>query len=190
MNDDSYDRECPPRKSISNSDGRASLKERNPALFAIKKQKYRMALVKYMGITSKNGNDAIQNGTCAPDYLVEGIPAPDNASELVSEKLNMPLAVERVSVWIIHGMAVGCYRPASILKTLPGLYEIEEIHLQGKWIRQINNGRFVLSDIAAAMLFDDTQSARRYANNTNQVNLWSAPSLKYMDAGHASVSLL
>jgi len=183
-------KECLTRKSFPNSDGRMSLKERNPAMFAIKKQKCRMALARYMGIAPKHRNDALQNGTCPPDYLVKGIPAPDNALEIVSDKFNMPLPVERGSPWIIHGVTVGYYRPSSILKTLPGLYELEEIHLQGKRIRQLDNGLFVLSDVAAAVLFDDTQAARRYANNTNQVNSRSAPSLKYMNAGHPSVSVL
>lgn len=92
--------------------------------------------------------------------------------------------------WVIHGVKVGSYRPASFLKTLPGLHDLDENLLQGKRIRQHNNGKFVVSDVAASVLFDDTQAARRYANNTNQVNLRVAPSLAYIEAGHASVSLL
>jgi len=114
----------------------------------------------------------------------------DKLIGLVSGECNMQLPVECENPWRIHGVAVGCYRPASILKTLVGLHDLEERHLQGKRIRQLNNGCFVLSDVAAAVLFDDTPTARRYANNTNQVNSRIAPSLVYMDAGHASVSLL
>ena len=118
------------------------LKERNPAMFAIRKQKYRMALARYMGITSKHRNNALQSGTCPPDSLVEGIPAPDNALEIVSDKFNMPLPVEKASPWIIHGVTVGYYRPSSILKTLPGLYELEDSFLVGRMIRQFAQGQF------------------------------------------------
>ena len=184
-----------------------SLKERNPVLFAIKKQKYRMVLARYMGITPTNGNKAEESGMSTPDCKVDGVWVPDKhvepaadkcnvqvfASdkqvEPVSDECNVPLPVESATPWLIHGLRVGYYRPASILKTLPGLHDLEESRLQGKRIRQLDSGLFELSDVAAAVLFDDPQVARRYANNTNQVNSRVAPSLVYIDAGHASVSL-
>ena len=126
----------------------------------------------------------------AGPYCLVQVFGQDKQIEPVLDESNVPLAVETASPWVIHGVKVGYYRPAGILKTLPGLYDLAESNLQGKRIRQLNNGLFVLSDVAAAVLFDDAQAARRYANNTNQVNSKVAPSLKYMDAGHASVSLL
>ena len=123
-------------------------------------------------------------------YCLVQVFGTDKQVEAVSGECNVPLVVESANPWIVHGVKVGYYRPANILKTLPGLHDLEESHLQGKRIRQLNNGFFVLSDVAAAVLFDDTPAARRYANNTNQVNSSVAPSLVYIDAGHASVSLL
>ena len=116
--------------------------------------------------------------------------SPDKQVEPVSDESNVPRLVEIATPWLVHGVKVGYYRAASVLKTLPGLNELEESRLHGKRIRQLNSGNFVLSDVAAAVLFDDPQAARRYANNTNQVNSGVAPSLKYIDAGHASVILL
>jgi len=124
-----------------------------------------------------------------PYYVVQVFEA-DKPIQAVSVSVEDNVALPVESVWIIHGVAVGFYRPASILRTLPGLDGLDDRQLQGKRIRQLSSGLFVLSDVAAAVLFDDTQTARRYANNTNQVNLEVAPSLKYIDAGHASVSLL
>ena len=126
----------------------------------------------------------------AGPYCLVQVFGQDKQVEPVLDESNVHIAVETASPWVIHGVKVGYYRPAGILKTLPGLYDLAESHLQGKRIRQLNNGLFVFSDVAAAVLFDDAQAARRYANNTNQVNSNVAPSLKYMDAGHASVSLL
>ena len=126
----------------------------------------------------------------AGPYCLVQVFASDKQVEPVSVDCNVPLSVESATPWVIHGVRVGYYRPASILKTLPGLHDLDESHLQGKRIRQLDSGLFVLSDVAAAVLFDDPQAARRYANNTNQVNSRVAPSLKYIDAGHASVSLL
>jgi len=194
--DNSYDR----RKSLSNSDGRVSLKETNPAMFAIKKQQYRMKLARYMGITPKNGNNVIRNRTCASDCMVQGVLAPDKPVQPVSDKCNVPLPVERVRLWIVGGVTVGSYLPASALKQLlPGLDQLPDRFLQGKWVRQFAQGQvdtegndiggfFVLSDVAAAVLYENVKNAAQYANNTNQVNPLRAPSLKYIDSGNPNVS--
>jgi len=39
-------------------------------------------------------------------------------------------------------------------------------------------------------LFDEMSHARRWANNTNMVNIEIAPSLTYIDSGNNSVSIL
>ena len=126
----------------------------------------------------------------AGPYCLVQLYGADKLIGLVSDESDVQLPVQNANQWIVHGVKLGYYRPATILKTLPGLSDLDERHLQGKRIRQLNNGFFVLSDVAAAVLFDDTPTARRYANNTNQVNSRIAPSLVYIDAGHASVSLL
>jgi len=193
---------CLARKSFPNSDGRVSLKERNPAMFAIKKQKYKMALARYMGITSKHRNNALQNGTCPPDSLVEGIPAPDKPVKPVSDKYNVQLPVLYGTPWIINNVHLGYYLPAIDLKQLlPSLDELPDSFLQGKRVRQFAQGQldiegndiggfFVLSDVAAAVLYENAKNAAQYANNTKQVNPLRAPSLKYIDSGHRNVSLL
>jgi len=66
--------------------------------------------------------------------------------------------------WVIHGVKVGSYWPASFLKTLPGLHDLDENLLQGKRIRQHNNGKFVVSDVAAAVLFENPKNAGQWAN--------------------------
>ena len=99
------------------------------------------------------------------------------------------------------GNTMGTFQPASILASLPGLGSIDCAQLTGKTIRQLGpdqkheNGTdvsefFVVSDALAALVFDDPNHARRWANNTKQVNIDTAPSLTYMPSGHSSVSLL
>ena len=51
------------------------------------------------------------------------------------------------------------------------------------------SGFFVVSDAGAAVLFDDTCMARRWADNKNQVNIENTPSLAYIDSENANVSL-
>jgi len=80
-----------------------------------------------------------------------------------------------------------------------GLDQLPDRFLQGKWVRQFAQGQvhkegndiggfFVLSDVAAAVLYENMKTAAQYANNTNQVNPLRAPSLKYIDSGHPNVS--
>ena len=112
----------------------------------------------------------------------------DKQVEAVSDKSNVQLAVETASPWVIHGVKVGYYRPAGILKTLPGLDKLEESHLHGKRIRQLNNGLFVLSDVAAAVLFESPKIASQWALNSKPRSV--ASSLTFIDSGHLNVSLL
>ena len=88
-------------------------------------------------------------------YCLVQVFAPDKQVETASNESNLPLSVQTSTHWLIHGAKVGYYRPASILKTLPGLHELEESRLHGKRIRQLNSGNFVLSDVAAVVLFDN-----------------------------------
>jgi len=90
--------------------------------------------------------------------------------------------------WVIHGVKVGSYWPASFLKTLPGLHDLDENLLQGKRIRLHNNGKFVVSDVAAAVLFENPKNASQWANYDKHRSM--APSLTSIESGHINVSLL
>jgi len=103
--------------------------------------------------------------------------------------------------WTVNGENVGTFEPASILASLPGLGRIDCAQLTGKTIRQLGpdqkheNGTdvsefIVVSDAFAALVFDDTNHARRWANNTNHVHPEIAASLTYIPSGNACVSLL
>jgi len=74
-------------------------------------------------------------------------------------------------------------------------------NLETKTIRQLGCGQtgedgndvsgFVaVSDVGAAILFTDTGTARKWANNINQVNIEMAPSLTYITSTHVKVTLL
>ena len=106
-----------------------------------------------------------------------------------------------VRTWTVNGKERGTFQPASILAELPGIGDIEHMQLNGKTIRQLGQGQqdddgkdvgglFVLHDAAAALVFEDPHAARRWANNTNQVNHEIAKSLTEVESGHSSVSLL
>ena len=102
--------------------------------------------------------------------------------------------------WTVNGENVGTFEPASILASLPGLGSIDCAQLTGKTIRQLGpdqknvkgtdvSGFIVVGDVGAALLFDDPNHARRWANNTNQVNSDIAPSLTFVASGNPNVSL-
>jgi len=44
---------------------------------------------------------------------------------LDSNHSNTTPVVEREIPWVIHGVVVGCYQPASVLKNLPGFDELD-----------------------------------------------------------------
>ena len=102
--------------------------------------------------------------------------------------------------WTVNGENVGTFEPGSILASLPGLGSIDCAQLTGRTIRQLGpdqkdvngtdvSGFFVVPD-AGAVLFDDPNHARRWANNTNQVNPEIAPSLTYIPSGNNQVTFL
>jgi len=117
--------------------------------------------------------------------------------------------VEKERLWLINGVVVGSYKPAIVLKNLPGLDKLDDKMFSGKYVRQLGlrqmerqlslaqtdhgdndlSGFFVVPDAGAAVLFDDTCMARRWANNKNQINIENAPSLTYIDSGNAHVGL-
>ena len=90
---------------------------------------------------------------------------------------------------------------ASVLLTLPGLERLGHTLFDGKTLRQLERGQeddegndvsgfFVVADGGAAVIFHDPNAACRWANNKNQVNIETAPSLTYVDSGNPNVSLL
>jgi len=91
--------------------------------------------------------------------------------------------------------------PASILKGLPGCEHYPDSLYDGKYVRvmaagqkdAIGNdigGRFVVSDVAAVLIFKTAKDGRQWANNTNLINVDIAPSLTYIESGNANVSLI
>jgi len=139
----------------------------------------------YIQQASHESDNSMSAG--APYCLVQ-IFGQDKQIEPVSDGSNVPLPVETVTPWIVHGNKVGYYRAASILKTLPGLHQLEESRLHGKRIRQLNSGKFVLSDVAAAVLFENAKNAGQWANYDKHRSV--APSLTSMESGNINVSLL
>ena len=74
-------------------------------------------------------------------------------------------------------------------------------NLETKTIRQFGLGQtdednndvsgfVVVTDVGAAVLFNEVKSARKWANNLNQVNVERAPSLTYVASGNPTVTLL
>jgi len=109
------------------------------------------------------------------------------------------LALHDARPWVVAGQHVGRYEPASILAALPGFGGLDPALLTGKTIRQIDaqtiasgvsvGGFFVVSDAAAALLFDKKDDAARWSNNHKHVNIDIAESLTYVANGHSNVSL-
>lgn len=106
------------------------------------------------------------------------------------------LALHDARPWVVAGQHVGRYEPASILAALPGFGGLDPALLTGKTIRQIDaqtiasgvsvGGFFVVSDAAAALLFDKKDDAARWANNHKHVNIDIAESLTYVANGHSN----
>ena len=80
--------------------------------------------------------------------------------------------------------------------------DIEQFaNLETKTIRQFGLGQtdednndvsgfVVVTDVGAAVLFNEVKSARKWANNLNLVNVERAPSLTYVASGNPTVTLL
>jgi len=92
-------------------------------------------------------------------------------------------------------------RPASLLGTIHGLHGLDRTLFLEKSMRQLVHGQvdeegndisdyFVVADVGAVVLFDEMVHARRWANQTAQVNIEHAPSLKYIKSSNHNVSLI
>ena len=97
----------------------------------------------------------------------------------------------RATPWIINGENVGMYVPAEeIFSTLSGFEHLDLEKLKGLMIRVGTNGKFVFSDMVAALLCCDRGTARTFANNPKYVNVALYPSLTRIESGHSQVTLL
>jgi len=115
--------------------------------------------------------------------------------------------VEREIPWFINGVVVGCYKPAIVLKNLPGLDKLDDAIFKGKYVRQLGlrqmerqltlaktdhgdkdlSGYFVVSDAGAAVLFNTAKEGRNWSANKKLLNAQNAPSLTYIDSGNEQV---
>jgi len=167
---------------------------------AIKKQKYTMTLSENMGVTHKTGSDVLEVGIRTPDCMLHGGSVPVKPVEHISDECNAQLPVLDSTPWVWKGTIIGSYLPANILKKrFVDLDQFPDIFLEGKRIREIAQGQvdvdgidiggfFVFNDVATAVLFENPIHGAQYARNINHVNPFRAPSLLYMDSGHANVS--
>jgi len=100
--------------------------------------------------------------------------------------------------WIVHGIRVGSYVSVAVIKELAGLKDVDITRMQGKRVRQYGpnqrdktgtdvSGKFVMNDVAAAFLFEDQKHAAQWVRNPKQVHIGVAPSLLWVDSGHANV---
>ena len=126
---------------------------------------------------------------------------------LDSNHSNTTPVVEREIPCVIHGVVVGCYQPASVLKNLPGLDKLDDAIFKGKCVRQLGLGQmerqlslvqadhedkdlsgfFVVSDAGAAVLFNTAKEGRNWSANKKLLNVQNAPSLTYIDSGNEQV---
>jgi len=115
--------------------------------------------------------------------------------------------VEKEIPWLINGVVVGCYKPAIVLKNLPGLDQLDDERFSGKYVRQLGLGQmehqlslaktdhgdndlsgfFVVSDAGTAVLFNTAKEGRNWIANKKLLNVQNAPSLTYIDSGNEQV---
>jgi hypothetical protein len=101
--------------------------------------------------------------------------------------------------WMMHGIRVGSYVSIAVIKEMAGLKGVDITRMQGKRVRQYGqnqrdkagrdvSGKFIMNDIASAILFEHQKHACQWIQNPRQVNIDVAPSLLWVESGHANVS--
>jgi len=118
----------------------------------------------------------------------------------------MPLGKQNTAIvempdlpWIVHGVRVGSYVPATIIQEIAGIKDVDITRMQGNKVRQYGpnqrdktgkdvSGKFVMNDVAAAFLFENPKHAAQWVRNPKQVHIGVAPSLTWVDSEHANVS--
>jgi len=113
--------------------------------------------------------------------------------------------VARDKEWKRSKTVIGVYANAVVLiLALLGSDNIDPEQLamlKHKTIRRLGQGQIdekgkdvsgylVISDAGEALLFTDSGTARKWANNHTKVNTSRAPSLTYIDSGNSRVRLL
>jgi len=126
---------------------------------------------------------------------------PSNVSKVpLQDKINT--AVEMPDApWMMHGIRVGSYVSVALIKELTGLEGVDITRMQGKRVRQYGpnqrdkkgndiSGKFIMNDVATAILFEHQKHACQWIQNPRQVNIDVAPSLVWVESGHANVSYI
>jgi len=121
-----------------------------------------------------------------------------NVSKLpLQDKINT--VVEMPSTpWIVHGVQVGSYVTIGVIKEIAGLKGVDITRMHGRKVRQYDpnqrdrlgrdiSGKFVMNDVAAAFLFENQKHAAQWVRNPRQVHIGVAPSLLWVESGHANV---
>jgi len=131
--------------------------------------------------------------------LVETLHAANATKVSMGDKPNDATVEFHGDPWIVHGVRVGSYVPIAVIKQIKGLERIDITRMQGKRVRQYGpnqrdkagndvSGKFVMNDVASAILFEHQKHACQWVQNPRQVNIGVAPSLLWVDSGHANVS--
>ena len=130
--------------------------------------------------------------------LVETFDASDVSKVSLGDKTNTAMEMHG-DPWIVHGVRVGSYVPIAVIKQIAGLERVDLTRMQGKRVRQYGpnqrdkvgndvSGKFVMNDVASAILFEHQKHACQWVQNPRQVNIDVAPSLLWVESGHANVS--
>ena len=132
--------------------------------------------------------------------LVETYDALNVSKESLQDKTNTPVEMPDTP-WIVHGVRVGSYVSMTVVQQIAGLQDVDITRMQGKRVRQYGpnqrdkagrdvSGKFIMNDIASAILFEHQKHACQWIQNPRQVNIDVAPSLLWVESGHANVSYL
>ena len=131
-------------------------------------------------------------------HLVDTHNASNVSKAPIQDKINTVAEVPDAP-WMMHGIRVGSYVSVALIKQLAGLEGVDITRMQGKRVRQYGpnqrdktgrdvSGKFIMNDIASAILFEHQKHACQWIQNPRQVNIKVAPSLLWVESGHANVS--
>ena len=132
--------------------------------------------------------------------LVETYNASNVSKVPLGDKINAVVEMPDAP-WMMHGIRVGSYVSVAVIKELAGLKGVDITRMQGKRVRQYGpnqrdkagrdvSGKFIMNDIASAILFEHQKHACQWIQNPRQVNIDVAPNLLWVESGHANVSYL
>jgi len=121
---------------------------------------------------------------------IEMVTASDAAQAITMPEIMTPSAAAKVRMRKVS---------ASVLKTLPGLANLDDSCFAGLELRQVEEGEvdedgndiggfFVLVDVAAVLLYKEASNARAFVRNPKNINKDTLKSLTYVDSGNPNVS--